>query len=198
MAITDENGHYAIGSVPAGRFEVAIHDVEGKELDSGSITVRDRQTATLNFTVPATVTGEEMPPDTTIADEWSADGVFGNREYFAEMVAADGNYELRWRADEKYIYIGIKARTGGWAAVGFEPSSRMKDADMVFGFVQDGKTIISDQFSTGDYGPHAPDTELGGSNDILEFGGEEESGFSLLIAPTVGKSRRYCLFGLYF
>lgn len=180
LALTDEKGRYAIGSVPAGRFEVAVHDVEGKAVDSGSIIVRDGETATLNFSVPATVTGEEMLPDTTIAEEWSTNGIFGYREYFAEMVAANGNFELRWRADEKYIYIGIKAKTSGWVAVGFEPSSRMKDADMVFAFVQDGKTIISDQFSTGSYGPHSPDTDLGGIDDILEFSGKEEGDYTLI------------------
>lgn len=180
LALTDERGRYTIGSVPAGRFEVAVHDVEGKEVASGSVIVRGGETAILDFSVPATATGKEMPPAKTIAEDWSADGILGNREYFTDMVAADGNYELRMRTDEQYLYIGIKARTSGWVAVGFEPSSKMKDADIILGFVQDGKTTISDQFSTSKYGVHIPDTKLGGSDDILEFGGKEEGDFTTI------------------
>ena len=33
-------------------------------------------------------------------------------------------------------------------------------------------------FSTGDFGPHPPDTELGGTYDILDFGGGEEGGYT--------------------
>jgi len=118
-----------------------------------------------------------MPPP-PLEEEWSSDGIIKVREYRGSNNY--GEYTIHWRSDEQYIYIGIKAKTSGWVAIGFEPSSRMKDADMVFGFVQGGKTIISDQFSTGTYGPHAPDTELGGTDDILEFGGKEEGGFTII------------------
>jgi len=35
-------------------------------------------------------------------------------------------------------------------------------------------------FSICDNGPHPPDTELGVTNDILEFGGSEEDGFTTI------------------
>jgi len=180
LALTDEKGHYAISSVPAGRFEVAVHDMEGKKVGSGNITVRGGETSTLNITVPAAINGEEVLPDMTPAEGWLADGVFSYREYSAEMMAAGGNFEIRWRADEKYIYIGIKAKTSGWVSIGFDPTVRMKDADMLFGCVQNGITFISDEFSTGDYGPHSPDIELGGTDNIIEFGGKEEDGFTII------------------
>jgi hypothetical protein len=49
----------------------------------------------------------------------------------------------------------------------------MKDADMIFGWVTEREVIVLDLYSTGPYGPHPPDTELDGSNDILEYGGKE-------------------------
>ena len=61
-----------------------------------------------------------------------------------------------------------------------QPGSQMKDADMVFGFVKDGETTVYDLFSTGSFGPHPPDTELGGTHDILEYGGKEEGGFTTI------------------
>ena len=125
---------------------------------------------------------EDLTPATTEPEEedmeWAADGVLGDKEYLGEM--SYGDYEIRWSSDDQYIYIGIRAKTTGWVAVGLEPSSRMKDADMIFGFVKDRETTISDQFSTGTFGPHSPDTELGGTNDILEFGGKEEGGYTTI------------------
>ena len=51
---------------------------------------------------------------------------------------------------------------------------------MIFGFVKDGRVEVQDQYSTGNFGPHPADTELGGTDDILEFGGKEEGGFTTI------------------
>jgi len=174
LAITNEDGHYGIGSVPPGKFDVAVHDEEGNRIGLESVVVRSGGVSDLDFATPVQEVSEEVEP----AEEWNADGLFGNREYRAETKY--GDYEIRWASDDKYLYVGIKAKTTGWVAVGIEPSFKMKDADMVFGFVKDGETTISDAFSTGAYGPHAPDTELGGTDDILEFGGKEEGGFTII------------------
>lgn len=117
-------------------------------------------------------------PPPKSADVWSADGVITVEEYLGEMQY--GDYEIHWVSDEQYVYIGISAKTTGWVAVGFQPGRRMKDADMVFGFVKDGETTVYDLFSTGDFGPHPLDTELGGTDDILEFGGSEAEGFTTI------------------
>ena len=61
-----------------------------------------------------------------------------------------------------------------------QPGSRMKNADMIFGYVEDGETSLFDLFSTGDFGPHSPDAELGGTDDIIEFAGKEENGFTTI------------------
>jgi hypothetical protein len=110
--------------------------------------------------------------------QWLADGVIGTDEYLGEM--SYGNYEIYWDSDDQYVYIGLRARTDGFVAVGIQPGSRMKDADMIFGFVSNGEATVFDMFSTGDFGPHPPDTELGGTDDILDFGGSEEDGFTTI------------------
>jgi len=56
----------------------------------------------------------------------------------------------------------------------------MKDSDMILGYVKDGKVEIFDQYSTGDFGPHPSDEQLGGTNDIVEFGGKEEDGYTVI------------------
>jgi hypothetical protein len=122
----------------------------------------------------------QTPPDSSLPQpaEWSADGVISDGEY--TKVAKYGDFEIDWASDEEYIYVGLKVKTTGWVAVGIQPGLLMKDADMVLGSVEDGKASVSDQFSTGDFGPHKADTELGGTNDILEFGGKEAGGYTTI------------------
>jgi hypothetical protein len=74
----------------------------------------------------------------------------------------------------------MKAKTSGWVAMAVQPGSRMLNADMVFGFVEEGEVTVYDLFSTGSTGPHPPDTELGGSNDILDFAGSEADGYTTI------------------
>jgi len=112
------------------------------------------------------------------AASWKPDGKISDGEYTG--VFKSGEYELHWTNDNESIYIGMKAKTTGWVAMAVQPGSLMKDADMVLGFVKDGQTVIYDLFSPGDFGPHPPDTEQGGKNDILEFGGGEEGGFTTI------------------
>ena len=114
------------------------------------------------------------------SEPWTADGVISAGEYLSEASYANGALELFWNSDQQYIYIGIKARTSGWVAMAVQPGSKMKDADMVFGYVEDGKVTVLDLYSTGNFGPHPPDTELGGTDDIIEYGGAEADGYTTI------------------
>jgi hypothetical protein len=109
---------------------------------------------------------------------WQADGIITDGEYTGTQDY--GDFKLWWTSDSQYIYIGMQANTGGWIAMALDAGQGMKDADMVLGFVQDGKTTVLDEYSTGNFGPHSADTELGGSDDILESGGKEEGGLTTL------------------
>lgn len=123
---------------------------------------------------------EQTPSAQTQTTAWNPDGILSNGEYSRINSYAGGDYEIRWRTDGESIYIGIRARTAGWIAVGFYPTARMKDVDMVIGYVTDGRAVISDQFSTGDFGPHQADTVLGGKENISLGGGREEGGFTVI------------------
>ena len=127
---------------------------------------------------PAPVPAPAPLPAPPLEEEWSADGVIKAGEYSG--INSYGDYEIHWRSDGQYIYIGMKARTSGWVAVAIQPGSRMKDADMTFGFIKDGEAMVYDLFSTGDFGPHSPDTELGGTNNILESGGREDGEYTII------------------
>ena len=120
---------------------------------------------------PQTPAGPTSPATT-----WIADGVISVDEY--QNNRAYGDYTIYWSNDNGYVYIGIKARTAGWVAVGFGAETFMKNADIIMGSVTGGKLTIADMFSTGEFGPHPPDTQLGGTDDILASGGKVDNGYT--------------------
>jgi hypothetical protein len=128
---------------------------------------------------PAAPAPSTPPPAATPAASavaWAADGVITPGEYQGNK--SFGDYELNWTADGQYVYMGMKAMTPGWVAVGFDPESMMKNADIVQGYLKDGKLSIADMFSSNQFGPHPPDTEQGGTDDILAAGGKTENGYT--------------------
>ena len=140
---------------------------------------------------PAIVKPSEAPPQitpqppaqTTVAPPasqiaWVADGAITAGEY--QKGRLYGDYEISWASDDQYIYIGIKAKTTGWVAVGFDPETKMKNADIVMGYVKDGRLLTADMFSTGEFGPHPPDTEQGGTDDIIQSAGKLENGYTTI------------------
>jgi hypothetical protein len=109
---------------------------------------------------------------------FQADGVISSGEYDHQQEY--GDYELFWRSDNTTISIGMRAKATGFVAVAVQPGTLMKDADIILGLVEDGKTEIYDMYSTGDFGPHPEDITLGGTNDISVFGGTEEGGYTII------------------
>jgi len=107
--------------------------------------------------------------------EWVPDGVISEGEYTKNLSLSNGRYVVYWKNDAEYLYMALAGLTNGFVAIGFEPTQAMKDADMVMGWVSNGNATVLDLYSTGVYGPHPPDEDLGGRDDILEFGGAESN-----------------------
>ncbi|AIF68956.1 hypothetical protein PAP_02640 [Palaeococcus pacificus DY20341] len=142
--------------------------------------------AVVAFSGCTSYSSETTSPTTSIQEspkelgEWKADGIIDEKEYAHELSLAGGKLIVYWRNDDEYLYMALKGQTTGWVAIGFEPTQSMKDADMIFGWVKDGEVTVLDLYSTGTYGPHPPDENLGGTNDILEYAGKEESGYTII------------------
>jgi hypothetical protein len=123
--------------------------------------------------------GGAEPGSAATSSPWEADGIITDGEYAERLEVAPG-YTVHWNNDAELLTMGLEAQVEGWVAIGFEPTSRMNDADMVLGWVEDGKATVQDQFSIGPTGPHPPDTDLGGSDDLLERGGNEQDGTTVI------------------
>jgi hypothetical protein len=120
--------------------------------------------------------------------QWKPDGIVGENEYSQSMVLqsprsdghSGGRLEISWKNDAENLYIALNGTTHGWMSIGFEPTEWMKDADMIVGYVKGNNTTVLDEYCTGNYGPHRNDTELGGTYDILEYGGKEYKNYTVI------------------
>jgi hypothetical protein len=120
-------------------------------------------------------TSTTAPTPTAEADPvWQPDGVIGPDEYAHTTQAA--GVTLHWVNDGEFLYAAVSAQTAGWVAVGLDPENRMQGANFIFGFVQGDQTSIADMYGTEPTAVHPLDEELGGTNDIVAYGGREEGG----------------------
>ena len=129
---------------------------------------------------PATATTAPVPPpppppggggvpSVPASVVWNPDGVVTAGEYLNQLNM--GTYRLFWSATSDAIRVAMQSSAMGWVAVGFQPGTRMKNADIVFGMFLDGAALVLDSYSTGDFGPHTADEKQAGTNDVVSFGG---------------------------
>jgi hypothetical protein len=117
---TDEDGHYQIGGVPPGTFQVAVHDRQGERIGLKSVVVRSGERATLNFSLSgAGAEGEAALPSLPVMRLRHAgqvyDGVQGSycwptgrtEEGAVEEVCAD---KVSWEALGSAIPVDARDR----------------------------------------------------------------------------------------
>jgi hypothetical protein len=104
----------------------------------------------------------------------------------ASAIAADYAHEVKvkdmtfaWTVDGDKLAVKVAAPTDGWVGIGFNPTEAMKGANIVMGYVKNGKVKIVDEFGDQETG-HSIDTKLGGSEDVTVIGGSEEGGVTTL------------------
>ncbi len=136
------------------------------------------QTATPTFTSSPITTAIPTGSPTNVT--WLADGIITAGEYSNSVTYDKVNFEINWETDSQYIYIGIKAKTTGWVSLGFNATSQLRNIDYVFGWVNNGKANIADEFSADYHGQHQADELLGGTEDIIEYGGQENDGYTII------------------
>jgi hypothetical protein len=77
-----------------------------------------------------------------------------------------------WSVTGNTLAVRVAAPTTGWVGVGFNPSDMMKDANIIIGYVKDGKAEISDEFGAR-VTQHLPDDQSGGAFNVNLVGGSE-------------------------
>jgi hypothetical protein len=116
---------------------------------------------------------EAGDPDAT--SRWVFDGVISEGEYSGQLVF--GPIAVFWANDDTYLYLAAEAQTQGWLGIGLDPDRQMQGADFTIAAF-DGEPKIWDAWGQGTTGAtHPPDTELGGSMDILEWAAVQDGPF---------------------
>lgn len=84
-----------------------------------------------------------------------------------------------WSIEGNNLVIKLSAPTTGWVGIGFHPTDMMKDANIIIGYVKDGKVEISDEFGTQPT-QHVTDTARGGTDNVSVIGGSESGNITTL------------------
>ncbi|PKN79422.1 MAG: hypothetical protein CVU48_05385 [Candidatus Cloacimonetes bacterium HGW-Cloacimonetes-1] len=90
-----------------------------------------------------------------------------------------GGVNLRYKTVGNDLQCILSANTPGWLSVGFDPSSRMKDANYIIGYVNGGVGSIRDDWGTSQ-SSHEADVALGGTSDITLLASDESGGITTL------------------
>lgn len=86
-----------------------------------------------------------------------------------------GKFVFSYKVDGPNLTAKVSYPTAGWVGVGFNPVKMMKGANFILGTVADGKAAVLDEFGKSNTS-HAPDTTLGGKNNIIDGNVAAENG----------------------
>jgi len=106
-------------------------------------------------------------------------GFLAAQSPWQSVTAADITFEYRVSADAATLEGKLTSETTGWIAVGFNPSSVMRNANIVIGYVNGTGPQIRDDWGTSNTS-HAADTSLGGTSNVSLLQGTEAAGITQL------------------
>lgn len=87
--------------------------------------------------------------------------------------AQSSGIALEWKVDGDDLVVRLTAPSTGWIAVGFDPESGMRNANIIIGYVDDDGAHLRDDFGTSQ-SSHMSDLSLGGFDDVTHEDGYEE------------------------
>ncbi len=88
---------------------------------------------------------EPVENEVTLDSELIAELVYNNH------IIADIDMELFWEfsSEEDELYVVLKSPGSGWLAIGFEPTNRMADAEIIIAGFENGNFILEEHYGTG-------------------------------------------------
>jgi hypothetical protein len=126
---------------------------------------------------PAATTGSgNLPAVSAQPIAWTSDGTISDNEYtqFQQI----GDLQVFTRLEGDLFYMALRSQNDGYLALGIRPENKMQGADVIICTLTGTQIKISDAYATGIFGPHPEDTQLGGTNDLLDPSGSKQNGWS--------------------
>jgi hypothetical protein len=176
LSITAEYGSTSeIDEITIGNYEFTYFGIEVTVDKTETLSITAKKNGYNDASLDVQFTIKNVQPSTDTRQ--TLDGKISSGEYEFKVNLDGDNYILHWQAVDDQIKFALEAETTGWVAIGFEPTTKMKDADMIFGWVENnGDVLVMDAYSSGEFGPHPPD----GSDDIISYGGTENNGKTII------------------
>ncbi|MFH2131759.1 MAG: DOMON domain-containing protein [bacterium] len=104
----------------------------------------------------------------------------------ASAMSMDYDHEIKlekmtfsWKIQEQLLYVKLTAATTGWVGIGFNPSTKMQDANFVLGYVKNGTVIMTDAYGVRPK-EHIDDTAMNGQNNVVSVSGSEQGEFTTI------------------
>jgi len=120
--------------------------------------------------------GKTSADSQTVTEQVPGDMATHKEVVYQDTLVRD--FHFMWRIDDAgLLHVKIMTSTTGWVAVGFAPTSVMKDANLIIGYVKADTAYLSDEFGVA-LTAHSPDAKLGGTDDIKEKSGMESEGLT--------------------
>lgn len=110
----------------------------------------------------------------------------GNKETDTQVASVSNlaevgeNWNFSWEFINDEIEFTVTAPTQGWVAIGFNPSRMMKDAQLILGYVSEGRLVMRDDYGIGNTS-HASDDSVGGKQNVRPISGTEENGITTIV-----------------
>ncbi len=110
-----------------------------------------------------------------VSCSFAAPEQFVNANGYWEVTYTDVTFQ--WKVVGVDLEVILSAPTAGWVAVGFDPTTRMKDANIIIGYVSGGVATVRDDYAhlATD---HQADTAAGagGVDNLTAVSGTESGG----------------------
>ncbi|MDP2172836.1 MAG: T9SS type A sorting domain-containing protein [Candidatus Cloacimonadaceae bacterium] len=95
------------------------------------------------------------------------------------VTGANVTLEYRITQGGQNLECRLTGQTTGWVAVGFNPTTVMRNANIIIGYVSGANTSIRDDWGTSNTS-HVSDISLGGTSDVALISGNESAGNTIL------------------
>ena len=103
----------------------------------------------------------------------------GAQTPWQQTSAANVTLEYRVTDDSQSLEVKVTANTTGWVSAGFNPTTVMRNANIIIGYVSGTTASIRDDYGVSNTS-HASDVGLGGTSDVTLIGGTESGGSTML------------------
>jgi hypothetical protein len=99
---------------------------------------------------------------------------FGKEIKYSHKIDVE-KISFHWEVDGTVLHVKLVAKTTGWVGIGFNPTESMKDANLILGYVKNGKAKTTDEYGIS-INKHQADSKIGGQKNVSNVAGKEENG----------------------